>query len=129
VPDRSASGRRDRDALQDIVGQWGIKIVGHGELAFGKAAGALLGRGRRKDGQEAGSFFGQALRAFGQNVSVINFNFNGQITHGMKLNRLPSARKRRFTTKWELNVAGSAWQEISDEGFFFLQFNFPPLSP
>jgi hypothetical protein len=49
---------------------------------------------RLENGEQTGAFFGQALGAFGQNVSMVNFDFDGQITHGAKL-RLPwLARKK-----------------------------------
>jgi len=51
---------------------------------------------RLENGKQAGRFFGQALRAFGQNVSVVNFDLNGQITHGVKVRLHPAARKPRF---------------------------------
>ena len=53
---------------------------------------------RLENGEQAGGFFGQALRAFGQNVSVVNFDFNGQITHDVKLRLHPPARKQRFAS-------------------------------
>jgi len=51
---------------------------------------------RLEEGEQPGTFIGQALRAFGQNVSVIQFDFNGQVTHGVKLRRPRPARKPRF---------------------------------
>jgi len=51
---------------------------------------------RLEEGEQPGTFFGQALRAFGQNVSVIQFDFNRQITHDVKLRRPQPARKQRF---------------------------------
>ena len=47
-----------------------------------------------EDREQTGAFFGQALGTFGQNVSVIQFDFNGQITHGVKLRPARLARKR-----------------------------------
>ena len=54
-----------------------------------------------ENGKQAGGFFRQALRAFGQNVSVVNFDFNGQITHVAKLRLHPPARKQRFSLESE----------------------------
>jgi len=51
---------------------------------------------RSENGEQTGGFFGQLLRAFGQNASVVNFDLNGQITHGVKVRLHPAARKPRF---------------------------------
>jgi len=83
--------------LQHVFGQRGVEVVRHGELAFGETDGAELQQRRWvEDGEQAGRFLRQGLRAFGRNVSVVNFNFNGQITHGTKLRFRPAARKRGF---------------------------------
>jgi len=54
---------------------------------------------RLENGKQAGCPLGQVFRTFGHNVSVVNFDFNGQITHRAKLRRHRSARKQRFALK------------------------------
>ena len=93
--------------LQNVLRQWGVEITRHGELTLGETDGAQS-RQRRgvDDGEQAGGFFGQALRTFRDDVSVVKFDFNGQITHGVKLRRCPDARKRRFAITAILIMAG-----------------------
>jgi len=51
---------------------------------------------RFENGEQAGGPFRQAFRVFGQNVSVVNFDFNGPIAHGVKLRLHPPGCKERF---------------------------------
>ncbi len=77
---------------------------------------------RLENGKQAGGFFGQALRAFGQNVSVVNFDFNGQITHVVKPEQgVPrmimrkeekwAAAQRRPAVNWQLAPAERTHQK------------------
>jgi len=49
---------------------------------------------RMENSKQAGGSFGQSLGAFGLNVSVVNFDFDSQITHGMKLRLYERGRKQ-----------------------------------
>ena len=48
---------------------------------------------RLQNSKQTEAFFGETLRVFGQNMPVVNFDFNGQITHATKLRRPPPACK------------------------------------
>ena len=82
--------------LQDVLRQRGVEVVRHDELASGETARPHLCQRRRENGEQAGGFFGQALGAFGENVSMVNLNFNRQITHAVKLRRQAVCRKRQI---------------------------------
>ena len=81
---------------QDFFGQWCVEVRRNRELPARQTNGTEAqagGWGRLQNSQQGGGLVGQVVGGFGHDVAVIQLDFEGPVTHVVKICDCPDGRK------------------------------------